>query len=190
MFCFKYKCTLEKQINFQIFPVCPLFYLVFISRFGLTKAIIDSFMLISFIVLTQQCTEMYFFANKTMKKKPPNKYIFQERFSDLPNARAFFVWCSSRVSLSQRTDERRRPLQENEYTFGISTNIYFGFAHRGMNTRGEFWLLWKGPHVFCLICVLCDNFWTNYDLDLFSTSKWPSELQFCERYLCRWRKIG
>ena len=68
MFFFKYKCTLEKQINFQIFPVCPLFYLVFISRFGLTKAIIDSFMLISFIVLTQQCTEMYFFANKTMKK--------------------------------------------------------------------------------------------------------------------------
>jgi hypothetical protein len=41
-----------------------------------------------------------------------------------------------------------------------------------------------------IICVLCLNFWTNYDLDLFSTSKWPSELQFCERYLCIWRKIG
>ena len=28
------------------------------------------------------------------------------------------------------------------------------------------------PHVFRLICVFCHNFWTNYDLDLFSTSKW------------------
>ena len=64
------------------------------------------------------------------------------------------------------------------------------FSHRGMNTRGENWLLWKGPTVCCLMCVLCHNVWTNYDLDLFSTSKWPSELQFCERYLCRWRKIG
>ena len=50
--------------------------------------------------------------------------------------------------------------------------------------------LWKGPTVCRLICVLCHNFWTNYDLDLFSTSKWPLELQFCESYLCRWRKIG
>ena len=56
-------------------------------------------------------------------------------------------------------------------------------SHRGMNTRGKNWLLWKGLTVCCLICVLCHNFWTNYDLDLFSTSKWPSELQFCERYL-------
>ena len=54
-----------------------------------------------------------------------------------------------------------------------------------MNTRGEIWLLWKGPTVCHFICVLCHNFWTNYDLDLFSTSKWPSELQFCEKYLCK-----
>ena len=26
---------------------------------------------------------------------------------------------------------------------------------------------------------------TNWDTDPFSTSKWPSESQFCERYLCR-----
>ena len=62
--------------------------------------------------------------------------------------------------------------------------------HRGMNTRGDNWLLWKGLTVCRLICVLCHNFWTNYNLDLFSTSKWPSELQFCERCLCRWQKIG
>ena len=55
------------------------------------------------------------------------------------------------------------------------------YIHRGMNTRGKNWLLWKGPTVCCLICNLCDNFWTNYDLDLFSTSKWLAELQFCER---------
>ena len=54
--------------------------------------------------------------------------------------------------------------------------------HWGMNTRVEFLLLWKGPTVCRLACVLCHNFWTNYNLDLFSTSKWPSKLQFCERY--------
>ena len=66
---------------------------------------------------------------------------------------------------------------------------YSDHGHRGMNTRGENWLLWKGPTVCRLICVLCHNFWTNYYLDLFSTSKWLSELQFCDRYLCRWQKI-
>ena len=40
------------------------------------------------------------------------------------------------------------------------------------------------------ICVLCHNFWPNYNLDLLSTSKWPSEPQFCERYVCRWQKFG
>ena len=34
------------------------------------------------------------------------------------------------------------------------------------------------------------NFWTNYDLDLFSISKWPSELQSCENYKGNWRKNG
>ena len=33
-----------------------------------------------------------------------------------------------------------------------------------------------------LRCVLRHNFWTHYDLDLFSTSKWPFDLQFWERY--------
>ena len=57
---------------------------------------------------------------------------------------------------------------------------------RWMNTRGENWLLWKGP---CrLICILGHNFWTNYDLDLYSISKWSSGTQFCERYLCSWQK--
>ena len=31
------------------------------------------------------------------------------------------------------------------------------------------------------------NFWTNWDLDLLSTSKWP---QFCERWSNSWRKNG
>jgi hypothetical protein len=46
----------------------------------------------------------------------------------------------------------------------------------------------KGPNLFGLRCILCHNFWTNYDLDLFSTSKWPSDLQFCERYRGRCQK--
>jgi hypothetical protein len=45
-----------------------------------------------------------------------------------------------------------------------------------------------GPTLFGLRCILCHNFWTNYDLDLFSTSKWPSDLQFCERYKGRCQK--
>ena len=40
----------------------------------------------------------------------------------------------------------------------------------------------KRPTLFGLRCILCHNFWTNYDLDLFCTSKWPSNHQFCERY--------
>ena len=31
------------------------------------------------------------------------------------------------------------------------------------------------------ICILCHNPWTNQISDLLSTSKWPSEPQFCER---------
>ena len=42
--------------------------------------------------------------------------------------------------------------------------------------------LFVASFAFCVITF-------DYDLDLFSPSKWPSELHFCERYLCRWRKI-
>ena len=34
------------------------------------------------------------------------------------------------------------------------------------------------------------NFWTNYDLDPLSTSKWPSEPPFCERWRYIWQKNG
>ena len=34
--------------------------------------------------------------------------------------------------------------------------------------------------------ILCHNFCTNYDFDLLSTSKWPPESQFCER----WQKLA
>ena len=121
----------QLQINiqgksFRFIQCASFFRLVFISRSGLKKAIIDGF-IISFVVLTIQCTEVYFFAHKIMKINEL-KEVFQERFSDLHSARAFFVWCSSRVSLSQRTDERRRPLQENKYTFGISLDTFCLFV--------------------------------------------------------------
>ena len=38
------------------------------------------------------------------------------------------------------------------------------------------------------ICILSHNFWINQGLDLLSTSKWPSEPQFCERWKYIWRK--
>ena len=40
------------------------------------------------------------------------------------------------------------------------------------------------------ICSLCHNLWTNQILDLLSTSKWPSEPQFCERWIYSWQKYG
>ena len=47
----------------------------------------------------------------------------------------------------------------------------------------------KGPTLFVLRCILCHNFWTIYDLALFSTLKWSSDLQFCETYKGRCRKM-
>ena len=41
---------------------------------------------------------------------------------------------------------------------------------------------------FSLFLHSCHNFWTI--LDLFSISKWQSELQFCGRYSCTWPKNG
>ena len=40
------------------------------------------------------------------------------------------------------------------------------------------------------ICVLYRNFWTNHNLDQISTTKWPSEPQFCERWTYIWRKMA
>ena len=39
------------------------------------------------------------------------------------------------------------------------------------------------------ICVLCHNFWTNHNLDQLSTSKWPSQPQFCEKWTYLWKKM-
>ena len=38
--------------------------------------------------------------------------------------------------------------------------------------------------MYCFLRVfhMCHNFWTNSGLEPFSTSKWPPELPFCERY--------
>ena len=40
------------------------------------------------------------------------------------------------------------------------------------------------------IYVLCYKCCTNHDSDLFSTSKWPSEPPFCERFSYSWHKNG
>ena len=39
------------------------------------------------------------------------------------------------------------------------------------------------------IYVFCHNFWSNQNVDLLSTSKWPSEPQFCERWTYIWQKM-
>ena len=35
---------------------------------------------------------------------------------------------------------------------------------------------------------LCCIFWSDWNLDTFSTSKWTSKPKFCERYPCSWQK--
>jgi hypothetical protein len=35
---------------------------------------------------------------------------------------------------------------------------------------------------FATLLILCCDFWANEDTNTFSTSKWPSEPYFCERY--------
>ena len=40
------------------------------------------------------------------------------------------------------------------------------------------------------VCILCHNFLTNQNLDQLSTSKWPSEPQFCERWTYIWQKMA
>ena len=62
-------------------------------------------------------------------------------------------------SMQKRT---KTPNHQKHYTI-----IFFTKSHKDENGN---------------ICVLCHNFWANQDLDLFSTSKWPSESQFYETY--------
>ena len=40
------------------------------------------------------------------------------------------------------------------------------------------------------ICILSHNFWMNQGSDLFSTSKWPSQPQFCEIWSHSYQKIA
>ena len=42
---------------------------------------------------------------------------------------------------------------------------------------------------FAFFCF-CHYFWTNWDLDMSSTSKWASESQFCKIYWCSWKKMA
>ena len=39
------------------------------------------------------------------------------------------------------------------------------------------------------ICILCHKFWTHQNLDTLSTSKWPSEPQFCEKWTYIWPEM-
>ena len=40
------------------------------------------------------------------------------------------------------------------------------------------------------ICILSHNLWINQGLDLLSTSKWPSEPQFCEMWSYSYQKMA
>ena len=83
----------------------------------------------------------------------------------------------------------RRKLELPKFLLIVPMLFFKDLTHRLKTNRCENWLLCKGQHVFCLICILCHNFWTNYDLDLLSTSKWPSGPQFYERFSWKWQKM-
>ena len=109
--------------------------------------------------------------------------LLWQRTSDLSlNWRVARYFQMSKIKRWSKADSFTQ-FENKLFWFNLYSQNYESNAdHRGIITRGENWLLWKGPTVCHFICVLCHNFWSNYDLDLFSTSKWPSDLQFCERY--------
>ena len=71
-------------------------------------------------------------------------------------------------------------------------NWYKSYDTEGINTNFANVCFWpklqknKNGNIW----VLCHNFWTNQNLNQVSTSKWPSELQFCERCTYTWQKMA
>ena len=63
---------------------------------------------------------------------------------------------------------------------------------KSMTKNGYLWVIDFQDFLFQngnrTVCVLCCSFWSNQDLDMFSTSKWLSTPNFFERLLCSWQK--
>jgi len=66
-----------------------------------------------------------------------------------------------------------------------------------VKTNGHLWVIdfknfsfqnWKKVETE-KICVLYCSFWSNQDLDMFSTLKWPSVIKFFERYYVVGKKM-
>ena len=74
----------------------------------------------------------------------------------------------------------------------LNLNWFKSYGTKGKYFYFHFFaILWQKT-LLCFLgfWVLCHNFYINWVLDLLSTSKWPSEPQFCERCLCSWWKNG
>ena len=74
----------------------------------------------------------------------------------------------------------------------LNLNWYKSYDTEGKNTNFANVCFWtkSQKNGNGNICVLCHNFWTNQNLNQVSTSKWPSELQFCERCTYIWQKMA
>ena len=74
----------------------------------------------------------------------------------------------------------------------LNLNWYKSYDTEGKNTHFANVCFWtkSQKNGNGNICVLCHNFWTNQNLNQVSTSKWPSELQFCERCTYIWQKMA
>ena len=84
----------------------------------------------------------------------------------------YLIWFKS-YATNTKNEKKQRKCKKHEKHY--TNECFFTKSQKSRNRN---------------ICVLCHNFWPNYNLNLLSTSKWPSELQFCERYVCIWRKFG
>ena len=75
---------------------------------------------------------------------------------------------------------------------GLKSNWF-----KGYDTKCKYFYFWffailyKNTllHFFHFF-ILWHNYCTNKDLDMLSTSKWPSEPQFCQRWTCICQKNG
>ena len=72
-----------------------------------------------------------------------------------------------------------------KYLRSLNPNWYKSYDTKRINERNanEFFCTKLQTNGNWNICSLCHNLWTNQNLDPVITSKWPSELQFCERWI-------
>ena len=103
-------------------------------------------------------------STKVISEKFTNSFIFLPAF--------YLIMCLMKAS---KNFENIAILKTQELVSFLGYKTHFGkLALKGCIFRHKERRLWS---------ILCGSFWSNYNFYILSTSKWPSESQFCERYL-------